>query len=43
MSTVWVRGGIDSPVNTSYDPDYTIDSMVELLPAVDRWLATLDG
>ena len=35
--------GIDSPVNTSYDPDYTIDSMVELLPAVDRWLATLDG
>ena len=43
MSTGWVRGGIDSPVNTSYDPDYTIDSMVELLPAVDRWLATLDG
>ena len=43
MSTVWVRGGIDSPVNSSYDPDSTIDSMVELLPAVDRWLATLDG
>jgi putative hydrolase of the HAD superfamily len=43
MSTVWVRGGIDSPVNTSHEPDYTIESVADVLPVVDRWLATLGG
>ena len=41
MSTVWVRGGIESPVNTSHEPDYTVDSVVELLPVVEKWLETL--
>jgi len=38
-----VRGGIDSPVNTSHEPDYTIESVADVLPVVDRWLATLGG
>jgi HAD superfamily hydrolase (TIGR01549 family) len=41
MSTVWVRGGIESPVNTSHEPDYTVDSVTELIPVVERWLGTL--
>jgi HAD superfamily hydrolase (TIGR01509 family) len=43
MSTVWVRGGVGSPVDTSQEPDYIVDSIVELLPVVDKWLGTLDG
>lgn len=42
MSTVWVRGGVKSPADTSHEPDYVIDSVVELAPVVDKWLGTLD-
>ncbi len=41
MSTVWVRGGIDSPVRTDTVPDYSVDSILELPEVVDRWLALL--
>ncbi|MCZ6539247.1 MAG: HAD family hydrolase [Chloroflexi bacterium] len=41
MSTVWVRGGFASPVNTSQDPDYAVDSVLELMPVVEQWLETL--
>ena len=43
MATVWVLGGIESPVDTSREPDYSVDSVSELLPCVEKWLATLGG
>ena len=43
MSTVWVRGGANTPVNASHEPDYSVDSVAELIPVVEKWLKTLDG
>ncbi len=43
LATVWVRGGIKSPLKTSHRPDYTVDSVLELMPVIDDWLTTLDG
>lgn len=43
MSTVWVRGGVDTPISTSHEPDYTVDSVANLVPVVNEWLETLDG
>ncbi|MDA1278431.1 MAG: HAD family hydrolase [Chloroflexi bacterium] len=40
MSTVWVRGGIKTPVVTEVRPDYTIDTVLELEHVVERWLET---
>lgn len=41
MSTVWVRGGVDTPVRGGVKPDYAIDSVFDLVPVVDQWLGTL--
>ena len=41
MSTVWVRGGIDSPVETNVEPDFTVDSILELPAIADRWIYSL--
>ncbi len=43
MSTVWVRGGTNSPVETTIKPNYTVDSAIELPAIVDEWLASLDS
>lgn len=43
MSTVWVRGGINSPVEPSRDPDYSVDSILELPGIVDQWLPAIDA
>ena len=42
MSTVWVRGGFETPVHTETEPDYTVNSVLELEPVVEQWLQTLD-
>ena len=41
MSTVWVRGGISSPVETTVKPNYAVDSIREMPSVVDNWLTTL--
>ncbi len=41
MSNVWVRGGIDSPVETEAKPDFSVDSILELPAIVDRWKDSL--
>ena len=43
MLTVWVRGGTNSPVETTIKPNYTVDSAIELPAIVDEWLASLDS
>jgi HAD superfamily hydrolase (TIGR01549 family) len=43
MSTVWVRGGTNSPVETNIEPNYSVDSVIELPAIVDEWLASLDS
>ncbi len=43
MSTVWVRGGIESPVSTDVKPDFVVDSVVELPEIVDEWVGSLDS
>ena len=43
MSTVWVRGGIESSTPTQTKPDYAVDSVLELVPVVDRWLDSLEN
>jgi FMN phosphatase YigB (HAD superfamily) len=40
MSTVWVRGGVDSPVGTDAKPDFSVDSILELPVIVDRWASS---
>lgn len=40
MSTVWVRGGVKSPVETDVEPDFTVDSVLELPEIVDSWINT---
>ncbi len=46
MSTVWTRGDpsyrLDKPEGSA-DPDYTVDTVQDLLPIVDNWLATLES
>jgi FMN phosphatase YigB (HAD superfamily) len=42
MSTVWVRGGTNSPVISNTEPDYTVDSILELPRIVDEWMALLE-
>ena len=41
MSTVWVSGGTNSPVETNTEPNYSVDSVIELPAIVDEWLASL--
>jgi len=41
MSTVWVRGGIDSPILTETTPNFEIDSIIELPTIVNEWLYSL--
>jgi len=43
MSTVWVRGGTNSPVETTIKPNYTVDSAIELPAIVDDWLVSSGG
>lgn len=43
MSTVWVRGGTNSPVETTIEPNYSVDSAIELPAIIDEWLASLDS
>lgn len=38
MSTVWVEGGTNSPVQTDVSPDYSVASILELPEILDRWL-----
>ncbi|MBC8452837.1 MAG: HAD family hydrolase [Chloroflexi bacterium] len=42
MSTVWVRGGISSAVATDVEPNFSIDSILELPGVIDDWLYSLD-
>ncbi|MDP6667652.1 MAG: HAD family hydrolase [Dehalococcoidia bacterium] len=42
-STVFVRGRTETQVPTDASPDYTVDSILELEPVVDKWLETLGG
>lgn len=43
MSTVWVRGGTSSPVEVNVEPEYAVDSIIELPAILDQWLPTLNG
>ena len=43
MSTVWVRGGIESSTPAQTKPDYAVGSVLELIPVVDRWLDSLEN
>ncbi|MDE0592158.1 MAG: HAD family hydrolase [Dehalococcoidia bacterium] len=43
MSTVWVCGGTNSPVVTNVEPNYSVDSAIELPAIVDEWLASLNS
>ena len=38
MSTVWVRGGTNSPVEKTVEPDYKVDSILEIPSVVDNWM-----
>ena len=37
MSTVWVRGGTNSPVESTVEPGFKIDSILEMPVVVDEW------
>ena len=41
MSTVWVSGGTNSPVETNTEPNYSVDSVIELPAIVEEWFASL--
>lgn len=41
MSTVWVRGGIDTPIATEAKPDFSVDSVRELPNIVEQWTGSL--
>ena len=41
MSTVWVSGGTNSPVETNTKPNYSVDSVIELPAIVEEWFASL--
>lgn len=41
MSTVWVRGGINSPMETTAEPDFQADSILEMPAIVDEWMSSL--
>jgi FMN phosphatase YigB (HAD superfamily) len=43
MSTVWASGAAITTSNKSVEPDYTVETILELLPSVDNWLETLDS
>ena len=43
MSTVWVRRRAESPVRTQAEPDFVVDSVLELVPVVDQWLESLEN
>ena len=43
MSTVWVRRRAESPVRTQAEPDFVVDSVLELVPIVDQWLESLEN
>ena len=43
MSTVWVAGGVESKLNPTVRPDYTIISVLDLGPVVERWMENLVG
>ncbi len=43
MSTVWVRRRAESPVRTRTEPDFVVDSVLELVPIVDQWLESLEN
>jgi HAD superfamily hydrolase (TIGR01509 family) len=43
MSTVWAAGdSLPDPKKTA-EPDYTVETVLELLPIVDDWLETLES
>lgn len=43
MSTAWVRGGITSPVELTAQPDYSVDSIIELPEIVEKWSQKLSS
>jgi HAD superfamily hydrolase (TIGR01509 family) len=43
MSTVWAAGDSRPDSKKTTEPDYTVETVVDLLPVVDNWLETLEG
>ena len=43
MSTVWARGDSLPDRKMTAEPDYTVETVLELLPIVDNWLDTLES
>ena len=41
MSTVWAAGDSLPHLKKTVEPDYTVETVIELLPIVDNWLETL--
>lgn len=43
MSTVWAAGDSRPDPKMTTEPDYTVETIVDLLPVVDNWLETLEN
>ena len=43
MSTVWARGDSRPDLKKTVEPDYTVETVLELPPIVDDWLETLES
>ncbi|GIT58215.1 MAG: hypothetical protein Ct9H300mP19_01630 [Dehalococcoidia bacterium] len=41
-TTVWVSGSTQTDLPFDVKPDFTLQTILELLPIVDRWLGSLD-
>ena len=42
ITTVWVSGSAQTDLTFAVKPDFTLQTILELLPIVDRWLESLD-
>lgn len=42
ITTVWVSGSTQTDLPFDVKPDFTLQTILELLPIVDRWLGSLD-
>ena len=42
ITTVWVSGTTQTDLPFAVKPDFTLQTILELLPVVDRWLESLD-